>query len=105
MGHLRRIHRAGVVSGPPPIATYRRAAIRAAVRSPATVAGYLAHLADSGRKASTIARRLAAIAYAHKLKGLEPPTSTEALNAVMRGIRRTIGGAFLVWRGDGAASR
>jgi integrase len=58
---------------------------------PATVAGYLAHLADSGRKASTIGRQLAAIAYAHKLKGLEPPTSTEAVNVVMRGIRRTIG--------------
>jgi site-specific recombinase XerD len=59
--------------------------------SSATVASYLAHLADSGRKASTIARRLAAIAYAHKLRGLEPPTATEAVNVVMRGIRRSIG--------------
>ena len=33
MGHLRRIHGAGAVSGLPLIATYRRAAIRAAVRS------------------------------------------------------------------------
>jgi site-specific recombinase XerD len=59
--------------------------------APATVAGYLAHLADSGLKASTIGRRLAAIAYAHKLKGLDAPTASEAVHAVLRGIRRTIG--------------
>lgn len=60
---------------------------------PATVAAYLAHLADAGLKASTIARRLAAIAYAHKLKGLESPTAAEAVHVVMRGIRRKIGTA------------
>lgn len=60
---------------------------------PATVAAYLAHLADTGLKASTIARRLAAIAYAHKLKGLESPTAAEAVHVVMRGIRRKIGTA------------
>jgi hypothetical protein len=38
MGHLRRIHGAGAVSGPPPIATDRRAAIRAAVRSNGPIA-------------------------------------------------------------------
>jgi site-specific recombinase XerD len=59
--------------------------------SPATAAAYLAHLADSGLKASTIGRRLAAIAYAHKLKGLDAPTSSEAVHAVLRGIRRRIG--------------
>jgi hypothetical protein len=32
-GHQRRVHGAGAVSGPPPIATDRRAAIRVAVRS------------------------------------------------------------------------
>jgi site-specific recombinase XerD len=57
----------------------------------ATIAGYLAHLADSGLKASTIGRRLAAIAYAHKLKGLDAPTSSGAVHAVLRGIRRRIG--------------
>ncbi len=61
--------------------------------TPATVAAYLAHLADAGRSASTIARRLAAIGYAHKLKGLEPPTAAEAVRAVNRGIRRRIGTA------------
>jgi hypothetical protein len=33
VGHLQRILGASAVSGAPPIATYRRAAIRAAVRS------------------------------------------------------------------------
>jgi site-specific recombinase XerD len=59
--------------------------------SPATVAAYLAQLADAGRKPSTIARKLAAIAYAHKLKGLDKPTASEAVHAVLRGIRRRVG--------------
>jgi site-specific recombinase XerD len=58
---------------------------------PQTVAGYLAHLADSGLRASTIGRRMAAIAYAHRLKGLDTPTASEAVHAVARGIRRRIG--------------
>lgn len=59
--------------------------------SPATVARYLAALADSGLKASTIARRAAAIGYAHKLAGREPPTNAEMARATLRGIRRSIG--------------
>ena len=59
--------------------------------SPATAAAYFAHLADSGRSAGTIARRVAAIAYAHKLKGAESPTTAEAVRQVLRGIRRRIG--------------
>lgn len=58
---------------------------------PATVASYFAHLADSGRSAGTIARRVAAIAYAHKLKGADSPTTVEAVRQVLRGIRRRIG--------------
>ena len=57
---------------------------------PATVARYLAFLADSGLKASTIERRRAAIRYAHKAAGHEPPTASEAVKATMRGIRRTL---------------
>ena len=56
------------------------------------VAAYLSSLADSGRKASTIGRRAAAIGYHHKMAGHEPPTGSEAVKAVLRGIRRTIGG-------------
>ena len=57
------------------------------------VAAYLSSLADSGRKASTIGRRAAAIGYHHKMAGHEPPTGSEAVKAVLRGIRRTIGSA------------
>ena len=56
------------------------------------MAAYLSSLADSGRKASTIGRRAAAIGY-HKMAGHEPPTGSEAVKAVLRGIRRTIGSA------------
>jgi hypothetical protein len=59
--------------------------------SPGTIAAYLAQLADAGREPSTISRRLAAIAYAHKLKGLDVPTASEAVHAVLRGIRRRVG--------------
>jgi site-specific recombinase XerC len=55
------------------------------------VAAYLSSLADQGRKASTIGRRAAAISYHHKMAGHEPPTNQEAVKAVLRGIRRTIG--------------
>jgi site-specific recombinase XerD len=60
---------------------------------PSTVAAYLSHLADLGRKASTIARRGAAIGYRHRCAGLEPPTNSEGVRATMRGIRRSIGTA------------
>ena len=49
--------------------------------------------ANRGTKASTIGRRLAAIRYAHKLAGHEPPTNSEAVKATLRGIRRTAGSA------------
>ncbi|MBB5051136.1 site-specific recombinase XerD [Afipia massiliensis] len=55
------------------------------------VAQYLAQLADGGKKASTIERRVAAIRYVHKAAGHEPPTNAEGVKAVMRGIRRRLG--------------
>jgi site-specific recombinase XerD len=57
------------------------------------VAAFIGADADRGVKASTIGRRLAAIRYAHRLAGLSSPTEIEAVRAVMRGIRRTIGTA------------
>jgi site-specific recombinase XerD len=42
--------------------------------TPETVAAYLANEAEAGLKPSTISRRCAAIGYAHKLAGHEPPT-------------------------------
>lgn len=61
--------------------------------TPATVARFLSSEATGGLKASTIGRRAAAVAYAHKLAGFEPPTSIESVRAVVRGIRRSIGTA------------
>jgi integrase len=65
---------------------------RALPATPATVAAYLAALADLRLKVSTISRRAAAIAYAHKLASFEPPIN-ESVKAVMRGIRRKLGTA------------
>jgi site-specific recombinase XerD len=59
---------------------------------PIAVARYLAQLADRGAKVSTIERRVAAIRAVHKAAGFEPPTNSEGVKAVMRGIRRTKGG-------------
>jgi site-specific recombinase XerD len=61
--------------------------------APETVAAFLAAEATRGVKPSTIGRRLAAIRYAHKLAGHEPPTNSEAVKATLRGIRRTAGSA------------
>jgi site-specific recombinase XerD len=54
----------------------------------ATVSRYLADMAESGLKVSTIRRRAAAIAYVHKLAGHEPPTNAELVRAVLSGITR-----------------
>jgi site-specific recombinase XerD len=59
--------------------------------SPATVAAYLAALADSGLKASTITRRAAALTSAHRSAGFPPPTASDPVKAVLKGIRRSIG--------------
>lgn len=60
---------------------------------PDTVAAFLAAEANRGSKSSTIGRGLAAIRYAHKLAGHEPPTNSEAVKATLRGIRRATGSA------------
>jgi site-specific recombinase XerD len=59
--------------------------------APEVVSTFLASQATAGVKASTLARRTAAIRYAHALKGVEPPTNSEGVKATMRGIRRTLG--------------
>jgi site-specific recombinase XerD len=56
-----------------------------------TVAAYLAALATAGLKASTITRRCAGIRYIHRIAGVESPTSSESIKAVLSGIKRTIG--------------
>lgn len=59
--------------------------------TPATVAAYLAALADSGLKASTITRRAASLTSAHREQGFPPPTASDPVKAVLKGIRRSIG--------------
>lgn len=67
------------------------AGLAALPAAPATVARYLAHLADGGRKASTVQRRAAAIRAAHRAAGAEVPTAAEGVRATLRGIRRSVG--------------
>ena len=60
---------------------------------PGLLCGYLAALANSGLRASTITRRAAAIAHHHRVAGLDPPTANPAVREVLRGIRHTVGTA------------
>jgi integrase len=61
---------------------------------PGMVAAFLSAQADAGRKASSIGRSAASIAYHHKQAGIDPgPTASAGVRAVMKGIRRTIGTA------------
>ncbi len=53
----------------------------------------MASQAESGLKASTLGRRMAAIRLAHTSAGLDSPTSSESVRTTMRGIRREIGTA------------
>jgi site-specific recombinase XerD len=61
--------------------------------APATLATFLASEAKRGVKASTIARRVAGVSYAHQLANHESPSTSEIVKATVRGIRRTIGAA------------
>jgi integrase len=61
--------------------------------APETVALYLAHLADRGRKASTIGRALAAISQAYKLADEPSPRAAPAVSEMAKGIWRKLGTA------------
>lgn len=60
---------------------------------PGLLAGYLSALAETGLRASTISRRASGIAHVHRMSGHAPPTASEAVRAVLRGIRHTLGTA------------
>ena len=60
---------------------------------PGLLCGYLAALAETGRRASTITRRATAIAHYHHATGFNSPTTNPAVREVLRGIRHTIGTA------------
>jgi integrase len=57
------------------------------------VAAFLAAQATAGKRASTLQRRLAAIAYMHKIANVPSPIGSEAIKATLSGIRRSIGAA------------
>lgn len=61
--------------------------------APATVGLYLAQLARSGRKVSTIEQALAALAFAHRQAGEGFDTKHPAIANTFAGIKRTIGTA------------
>ena len=58
-----------------------------------SVAVYLAACAVQGLAVSTINQHAAAIRYAHKPAGFEPPTAREELKATLSAIRRKLGTA------------
>lgn len=58
---------------------------------PNLVAVYLSSLACGGRKVPTVEKHLAAIAEAHRLRRMTPPSADPAVVTVMKGLRRTVG--------------
>ena len=56
-----------------------------------TLAGYVAHLADVGRKLATINRHLAAIEKNHQLLGMPSAINEPALDVLRKGVAREIG--------------
>jgi hypothetical protein len=58
--------------------------------APATVAAYLSALASAGAKVSTIRRRCAAIADAHRRNGHDNPAAHAGVKATLAGIARTL---------------
>ncbi|EXJ16185.1 site-specific integrase [Imhoffiella purpurea] len=58
-----------------------------------TISAFLASEAESGRRISTLHRRVAAIRLAHRLCGHEPKTDSELVRGTLKGIARTHGSA------------
>lgn len=69
-----------------------RRALKPIPAVPEAVATYLAECAER-LKSGSIERRIHAIAEAHKVAGLEPPTHAAIVLNTMKGIRRTLGTA------------
>lgn len=58
--------------------------------APQTVADYLTEIADARYAVSTIQRRVAAIAFAHRTNHLDDPTTDPSVRVLLQGIRRTL---------------
>jgi len=59
--------------------------------SPAAVAAFIGDQATAGMKVATLARRISAIKYKHRMENMESPTDDERIKRVLRGVRRTLG--------------
>ena len=67
-----------------------RFGFRSLPASPDAVAAFIVSEAESGRAASTLGRRMAAIRHAHKLAKLPDPTDDEGVHAAIKGARRKL---------------
>jgi integrase len=54
----------------------------------ATICAHIADIAKGGYAVASIGRRLAGIAYAHEMRGLDDPTTHKTVKVVIAGIRR-----------------
>lgn len=57
----------------------------------ATLAGFVTHLAEAGKKVATIQRHCAAISKAHALRGVDSPTDDKPFKVLLEGIARLKG--------------
>ena len=56
-----------------------------------TLAGFVTHLAETGKKVATIQRHCAAISKAHALRGVDSPTDDKKFKVLLEGIARLKG--------------
>jgi site-specific recombinase XerD len=69
--------------------------VQALPAEPEVVAAFLAHEAERGLRASTVARRGSGIRLLHRAAGFDTPTSSEVVRSTLKGIRRSLGVAPL----------
>jgi site-specific recombinase XerD len=69
-------------------ATHEQSALPASVES---LVGFLAELAEAGKKVATIGRHCAAVAKAHTVAGFDSPTDDKQFKIFMDGVRRVHG--------------
>jgi site-specific recombinase XerC len=68
--------------------------VEALPASPASVAAFLAAMAERGLRPATIARRCAAVRHFHRVTGVDPlPTDAAIVKTTMKGLRRSLGAA------------
>jgi site-specific recombinase XerD len=88
--NTRRAYRAAVAA----FAAFAEASGRSAIPAASeTVAAYLSHQANEGRRCSTVSLHAAAVSYAHRVAGHPNPCDSALVREVVRGIRRTTGAA------------